>query len=114
MLASFIGVIIVLVAARILIPLRVTAAFWLLGLAASLVGGAAMYAGFEVLGDTTLSNVVGFSVWHVAACLAIHLGRQSNDAESGVLASFARDPRPILDRAGVDEAEPLDTGLILG
>jgi hypothetical protein len=90
MLASFIGVISVLVAARILIPLRVTAAFWLLGLAASLVGGAAMYAGFEVLGDTTLSNVVGFSVWHVAACLAIHLGRQSNDAESGVLASFAR------------------------
>jgi hypothetical protein len=89
MLASFIGVIIVLVAARILIPLRVTAAFWLLGLAASLVGGAGMYAGFEVLGDTTLRNVVGVSVWHVAACLAIHLGRQSNEDES-VLASFAR------------------------
>src|SRR6185503_10340776 len=57
LLASFIGVTIVLAAVRILIPLRVTVAFWFLGLAASLVGGAAMYAGFEVLGDTTLCTV---------------------------------------------------------
>ena len=39
LLASLIGVTIVLVAARLLIPLRVTAALWLLGLAASVVGG---------------------------------------------------------------------------
>jgi transcriptional regulator with XRE-family HTH domain len=90
LLASFLGVTIVLVAARILIPLRVTAAFWLLGLVASLVGGVALYAGFEVLGDTTLSTIFGFSVWHVAACLAIHRGRQSSDEESGLLAAFAR------------------------
>ena len=64
LLASFIGVAIVLVAAKILIPLRVTAAFWFLGLVASLVGGVAMYAGFEVFGDTTLSTVVSFCVWH--------------------------------------------------
>lgn len=89
-LASFVGVTIVLVAARLLIPLRVTAAIWLLGLAASLVGGFAMYAGFEWLGDTTSSNVLAFSVWHVAACLAIHRGRASSDAESGLLAAFVK------------------------
>jgi transcriptional regulator with XRE-family HTH domain len=90
LLGSFIGATIVLVAVRFLIPLRVTAAFWFLGLAASLIGGAAMYAGVEVLGDTTSSNVVSFCVWHVLACIAIYRGRHSNDAESGLLAAFAR------------------------
>jgi transcriptional regulator with XRE-family HTH domain len=90
LLASFIGVAIVLVAAKILIPLRVTAAFWFLGLAASLIGGAAMYAGFEVLGDTTLSTIFSFCVWHVLACIAIDRGRQPNDAQSGLLTAFAR------------------------
>jgi transcriptional regulator with XRE-family HTH domain len=91
LLGSLIGVAIVLVAARFLIPLRVTAAFWSLGFVASLVGGAAMYAGFEILGDSTWSTIAGFCVWHVAACLAIHRGRQpSDDAESGLLADFAR------------------------
>jgi transcriptional regulator with XRE-family HTH domain len=91
LLGNFIGVTIVLVAARFLIPLRVTAAFWSLGLVASLTGGAALYAGFEVLGDSTLTTVVGFCVWHVVACLAIYRGRQSSDdAESGWLAAFAR------------------------
>ena len=90
LLASFIGVAIVLVAVRILIPLRVTAAFWFLGVAASLVGGAAMYAGFEVFGDTILSTAVSFCVWHMLACIAIYRGRQSNDAQSGLLAAFTR------------------------
>jgi transcriptional regulator with XRE-family HTH domain len=90
LLASFIGVAIVLVAVRILIPLRVTAAFWFLGLAASLLGGVAMYAGFEVLGDTTSSTIASFCVWHVLACMAIYRGRQSNDAQNGLLAAFAR------------------------
>ncbi len=90
LLASFVGVTIVFIAAKLLIPLRVTAAFWLLGLAASLVGGLAMYAGFHLLGDTVFTNVAGFSVWHVAACLAIHRGRASSDAESGLLAAFAK------------------------
>jgi len=90
LLASFIGVTIVLVAVRILIPLRVTAAFWFLGLAASLVGGVAMYAGFEVLADTTLSTVVSFCVWHIVACIAIYRGRESNDTQSGLLAVFTR------------------------
>lgn len=90
LLGSFSGVAIVLVAVRILIPLRVTAAFWFLGLAASLVGGVVMYAGFEVLGDTTLTTVVSFCVWHMLACIAIYRGRQPNDAQSGLLAAFAR------------------------
>jgi transcriptional regulator with XRE-family HTH domain len=90
LLGSFVGVTIVLVAARILIPLRVTVAFWLLGLAASLVGGVAMYAGFEVFGDTASSTIVSFCVWHVLACIAIDRGRQSNDAEDGLLAAFTR------------------------
>lgn len=90
LLASFIGVTIVLVAARVLIPLRVTAAFWFLGLAAGVVGGVAVYTGFEVLGDTTLSTVFGFGVWHTLACMAIDRGRQSSDADSGLLAAFAR------------------------
>jgi hypothetical protein len=69
----------------------VTAAFWSLGFVASLIGGAAMYAGFEILGDSTWSTIAGFCVWHVAACLAIDRGRQSSDdAESGLLAAFAR------------------------
>lgn len=90
LLASFTGVTIVLVAAKLLIPLRVTAAFWLLGFAASLVGGTAMYAGFEVFGDTTLSTVVSYCVWHMAACIALYHGHQRNDAQSGLLADFAR------------------------
>src|SRR5262245_15108442 len=90
LLASFIGLTIVLVAVRIVIPLRVTATFWFLGLAASLLGGVAMYAGFELLGDTTLSTVVGFCVWHMLACIAIDRGRQSDDAQTGLLAAFAR------------------------
>jgi hypothetical protein len=90
LLASFVGVTIVLVAVRVLIPLRVTAAFWLLGLAASLVGGAAMYANFEVLGDTAAGTVVSYCVWHVLACVAIYRGRQSDDAQNGLLAAFAR------------------------
>jgi hypothetical protein len=90
LLASFVGVSIVLAAAKILIPLRVTAAFWVLGSAASLVGGVAMYAGLEGVGDSTLGTVACFCVWHVLACIAIHRGRRSNDAESGLLAAFAR------------------------
>lgn len=89
-IASFIGVTIVLVAAKALIPLRVTAMFWLLGLVASLVGGAAMYAGFELLGDTLLNDAAGFCAWHMLACIAIHRGRASHDAQSGLLADFAR------------------------
>jgi hypothetical protein len=50
----------------------------------------AMYAGFEVFGDTTLSTVVSFCVWHILACIAIYRGRQSNDAQSGLLADFTR------------------------
>jgi len=90
LLASFVGVTIVLVTAKVLVPLRVTAAFWLLGLAASLVGGVAMYAGLEVFGDSILTTVVSFCVWHVLACIAIYRGHQSNDAESGLLAAFTR------------------------
>ncbi len=90
LLASFIGVTIVLLAAKFLIPLRVTAAFWFLGLAASLLGGAAMYAGSEVFGDTTLSTMVSYCCWHVLACIAIYGGHQSNDARSGLLAAFVR------------------------
>jgi len=90
LLASFIGVTIVLVAAKILIPLRVTAAYWFLGLVASLVGGVAMYAGFEVFGDTTLSTVVSYCGWHILACIAIYGGHESNDAQNGLLAAFVR------------------------
>jgi hypothetical protein len=59
-------------------------------LVASVLGGVAMYAGFEVLGDTTSSTVVSFCVWHVVVCIAIYRGRQPNDAESGLLAAFTR------------------------
>lgn len=91
LLGSFIGVAIVLVAATVLIPLRVSAAFWFLGLVASLVGGAAMYAGFEVFGDTIASTIASYCIWHVLACLAIHRGREPSDAETGLLAIVARD-----------------------
>ncbi len=92
LLASFVGVNIVLVAARLVLTLRVTAAYWLLGLVASLVGGAAMYASiyFEVFGNTTLNTAVGYCGWHMLVCLAIHRGRHSHDAQSGLLADFAR------------------------
>jgi hypothetical protein len=87
LLASFIGVTIVLVAARILIPLRVTATFWFLGLVASLVGGGAIVAGF-LLADTTLSTILSFCLWQMLACVAIY--RQPDDAESGLFAGFFR------------------------
>lgn len=89
--ASFIGVTIVLVAAIIFIPLRVTAAYWFLGLMASLIGGAAMYAGFEFdFSDSPLGTVVSFCVWHMMVCIAIYRGHQSNDVESGLLATLMR------------------------
>ena len=90
LLASLVGVSIVLVAARALIPLRVTTVFWLLGLAASLVGGAAMYANFEIFGDSTLTTVAGYCIWHALACIAIYCGHESSDAENGLLAAFTR------------------------
>jgi transcriptional regulator with XRE-family HTH domain len=87
--ASFIGVTIVLVASRILVPLKVTAAYWFLGMIASLIGGAAMYAGFEFdFGDSPLGTVVSFCVWHMMVCIAIYRGHQTNDAEKGILATF--------------------------
>jgi transcriptional regulator with XRE-family HTH domain len=88
--ASLVGVAIVLVTARVLIPLHVTATFWLLGLLASLVGGAAMYVAVELFGGATLITVVGFCTWQMMACIAIHHGRQSKDAPGGILADFAR------------------------
>jgi len=90
LLASVVGVTIVLLAAKFLIPLRVTAAFWFLGLAASLLGGAAMYSGSEVFGDTTLSTIVSYCCWHVLTCVAIYRGHQPNDARRGLLAAFVR------------------------
>ncbi len=89
--ASFVGVNMVLLAARSLTPLRVTAAYWLLGVVASLVGGVAMYVSiyYEVFGNTTLSTAVGYCAWHMLVCLAIHRGRQSHDVQSGLLADFA-------------------------
>jgi transcriptional regulator with XRE-family HTH domain len=90
LLASLTGVTVILMAARFLIPLRVKVAFWFLGLVASLVGGAALFAGFEVFGDTTWSRGVGYSVWHIAVCLAIYQGHQSDDVESGLLATFVQ------------------------
>jgi len=90
LLASLIGVTIILLAAKFLIPLRVTAAFWFLGLAASLLGGMAMYAGSEVFGDTTVSTIVSYCCWHVLACIAIYRGHQPNDARRGFLADFVR------------------------
>jgi transcriptional regulator with XRE-family HTH domain len=91
LVASFIGVTMVLVAAKFLIPLRVTTAYWFLGLVASLIGGAAMYAGIEFeFGDTPLGTIVSFCVWHMMACIAIYRGHQSNDVENGLLATFMR------------------------
>jgi transcriptional regulator with XRE-family HTH domain len=90
LLASFVSLAVVLVAARFLVPLRVTATFWFVGLVASLVGGAAMYLGFEVFGDTTWSRGVGYVVWNMAACLAIYHDHQSSNVESGLLADFIR------------------------
>ena len=90
LIASLTGVTVILMTARFLIPLRVKVAFWFLGLVASLVGGAAMFAGFEVFGDTAWSRGAGYCVWHMAACLAIYHGHQSDDVENGLLATFIR------------------------
>jgi len=90
LLASAVGVTIVLVAARIFIPLGVTAAYWFLGLVASVAGGLAMYSGFEVFGDTTFTTIASYCAWHVLACIAIYGGHRSNDAHRGVLAAFMR------------------------
>jgi len=90
LLASVIGVTIVLVAAKLLIPLQVTAAYWLFGLVASLAGGVAMFAGFELFGETTLSTVISYCAWHILACIAIYGGRVSSEAPSGLLAAFMR------------------------
>jgi hypothetical protein len=91
LLASFTGVIIVLVTAKILIPLQVTAAYWFLGVVASLIGGVAMYAGIgSGLGGTLVGTILCFCIWHMLACFAIYRGHQSNDLESGLLAAFMR------------------------
>jgi hypothetical protein len=90
LVASSIGVTIVLVTARVLVPLQVSSVYWLLGGLASLLGGAAMYAGFEVFGDTTLSTVVSYCVWHALVCIAVYKGHNSSDAPVGFLAALIR------------------------
>lgn len=90
MLASFTGFTIVLVAVKILVPLRVTAAFWLLGVTASLVGGAIMYAGLTMFDDTSGSTIISFCIWHMLVCISIDRGRHTGDAQSGLVAAFAR------------------------
>ena len=90
MLASAVGVSIVLVAARFLIPLQVTARYWFLGLAASIAGAAAMYVGLEIFDFSPVSMAVSYSAWHVFACVAIYYGHRSSDAENGMLATLVQ------------------------
>lgn len=90
LLASCIGVTIVLVAARLIVPLRVTPAYWWLGVVASGAGGAAMYAGLEVFGDSVLAAVAAYCGWHVLACVAVYRGHRPSDAHGGWLAAFAK------------------------
>ncbi len=69
LLASFVGAGIVLGAARLLIPLQTTIAYWLFG--------ALTYAADRMTGSL-MSTAGGFVAWHVSMCLAIHVGRRSN------------------------------------
>ena len=78
MLASAVGAAVVLTAARILLPLRVSAAYWVLGALASVVGGVGLYAGGMGLTSDTLGAAAGFASWHVAMCLAIHFGGETS------------------------------------
>jgi transcriptional regulator with XRE-family HTH domain len=73
LLASAVGVGVVLVLARLVVPLRITRAYWLLGATAALLGGAALSLGLTVV-DSMWAVSAAFAIWHVLLCLAIHWG----------------------------------------
>jgi transcriptional regulator with XRE-family HTH domain len=71
--ASAVGVGFVLVLARLVVPLRITRAYWLLGAITALLGGAAISLGLTVV-DTMWAASAAFATWHVLMCVAIHWG----------------------------------------
>ena len=79
LLASFVGAAVVLIAARFVVPLRVTARYWAFGAVAAVVGAAAMYAGLD--GFNTLGFMLGSAAWQMCVCLALFAGRRANDGE---------------------------------
>lgn len=87
-LASAVGAAVVLTAARILIPLRVTRAYWVLGALASVLGGVGVYA--AGLAGHSLVAAAGFASWHAAICLAIHFGGETSAVGGRIARLFNR------------------------
>jgi len=76
--ASAIGCAVVMASASLIVPLRVSAAYVLLGLLAALVGGTIWQQCIER--DGYLWVATGYAAWHCAVCAAIHLGSPSTAA----------------------------------
>lgn len=92
-LASAVGAAVVLAAVRILVPLRVTAAYWVLGALASVLGGVGLYAAAGLDGSN-LGAATGFAAWHVAMCLAIHFGGATTATGRRIARLIERKPTP--------------------
>jgi DNA-binding XRE family transcriptional regulator len=90
-LASAVGATVVLTAARMLLPLRFTKAFWALGALASVLGGVGMYA-VGLAGNDFLA-AAGFAWWHAAICLALHFGGETSAGGNRIAKLFDRKTR---------------------
>jgi len=74
LLASAAGMASMIVALRLLVPLPGSLSYVAPVILASIVGGVAMDA--ATAANTTLSMLLGFVSWHMAAAAAIHIGRR--------------------------------------
>jgi hypothetical protein len=85
--ASLTGAAIVMVAIVLIVPIRSSIAFSLLGLFASIVGGPITSA---TLPEDGVLMFVGYVSWHTLICLAIYFGTPSTVAGAKFSARFAR------------------------
>ncbi len=76
-IASFFGVVIVLLAVKLLIPLRWSLVYVLLGLVASVLGGL-VFVWFSN-DESWLASMIPYALWHSIVCAAIHFGSPSTE-----------------------------------
>jgi hypothetical protein len=74
--ASFIGVAIVMLAVKLIIPMRWSLVYLLLGLLASVPGGLVFVWFYE---DSWPGDMIPYALWHSIVCAAIHFGSLSTE-----------------------------------
>ena len=83
LVASSVGVAILVFAVRFVVPLKLKNSIWLPIIGASLIGGTAIFIGLWKLSDfefATITTISGFCVWHCLLSLVFYFGRPVDEA----------------------------------